>query len=144
MAIEALIFSVISAAGQLQAGQAQKEESELNKFNIETDKKFNAVAADQAASLRKQEFDSLMDSNIAALSKTRELTGMTVKNIIEKSKETAFKDIKRIQNQKHWRGIASEMEALAEGRRGRNAKTASLFRATATLGQGISDYQRSK
>ena len=49
MAIESLIFSAISAMGQLNAGQAEKEEADLNAFNIKTDKKLNSVEADQVA-----------------------------------------------------------------------------------------------
>ena len=41
MAIEGLIFSVIAAAGQAAAGQAEKEEADLNAFNIKTDKEIN-------------------------------------------------------------------------------------------------------
>lgn len=145
-AVTSLIFSAIGAMGQIAAGKAEQQEAELNRFNIQTDKKFNGVAADQAANARKQEFDSAMESNIAALYATGRDVGssMSIKAFLEKQKETAFEDIGRIQTQSHWADISSDMQALAEGRRGRNARTASLYRATATIGQGISDYQRSK
>lgn len=146
MALETLIFSAISAAGQLQAGKAEQQEAELNRFNIQTDKKFNAVAAEQEALARKQEFDSAMDSNIASFYAMGRDVGssMSIKAFLEKQKDTAFQDISRVQNQKHWQNIKADMASLAEGRRGRNARTASLYRATATLGQGISDYMKLK
>ena len=65
-----LIFSAISAAGQLAAGQAEKEEADLNAFNIKTDKKLNSVEADQVALSIKRDFDTAMEANIAALSAT--------------------------------------------------------------------------
>ena len=138
-----LIFSAISAVGQLAAGQAEKEEADLNAFNIKTDKKLNSVEADQVALSIKRDFDTAMEANIAALSATGRDVGssMTIKAFLEKQKEIAYEDISRTQNQKHWANIKADMASLAEGRRGRNAKTASLFRASGTLYEGYQNYK---
>ncbi len=138
-----LIFSVISAAGQLAAGQAEKEEADLNAFNIKTDKKLNSVEADQVALSIQREFDTAMEANIAALAATGRDVGssMTTKAFLERQKEMAYQDISRTQNQKHWANIKADMASLAEGRRGRNAKTASLFRAMGTLSEGFQNYK---
>lgn len=138
-----LIFSVISAAGQLAAGQAEKEEADLNAFNIKTDKKLNSVEADQVALSIKRDFDTAMEANIAALAATGRDVGssMTTKAFLERQKEIAYQDISRTQNQKHWANIKADMASLAEGRRGRNAKTASLFRAMGTLSEGFQNYK---
>ncbi len=138
-----LIFSVISAAGQLAAGQAEKEEADLNAFNIKTDKKLNSVEADQVALSIQREFDTAMEANIAALAATGRDVGssMTTKAFLERQKEIAYQDISRTQNQKHWANIKADMASLAEGRRGRNAKTASLFRAMGTLSEGFQNYK---
>ena len=139
-----LIFSAISAAGQLAAGQAEKEEADLNAFNIKTDKKLNSVEADQVALSIKRDFDTAMEANIAALSATGRDVGssMTIKAFLEKQKETAYEDISRTQNQKHWANIKADMASLAEGRRGRNARTASLYRAAGTLYEGYENFTR--
>lgn len=138
-----LIFSVISAAGQLAAGQAEKEEADLNAFNIQTDKKLNSVEADQVALSIQRDFDTAMEANIAALAATGRDVGssMTTKAFLERQKEIAYQDISRTQNQKHWANIKADMASLAEGRRGRNAKTASLFRAMGTLSEGFQNYK---
>ena len=138
-----LIFSAISAAGQLAAGQAEKEEADLNAFNIKTDKKLNSVEADQVALSIKRDFDTAMEANIAALSATGRDVGssMTTKAFLEKQKEIAYEDISRTQNQKHWANIKADMASLAEGRRGRNARTASLFKAAGTLDEGYQNYK---
>ena len=143
MASIGLIFSAISAAGQLAAGQAEKEEADLNAFNIKTDKKLNSVEADQVALSIKRDFDTAMEANIAALSATGRDVGssMTIKAFLEKQKEIAYEDISRTQNQKHWANIKADMASLAEGRRGRNARTASLFKAAGTLYNGYENYK---
>jgi hypothetical protein len=145
MGIESLIFSAISAAGQLAAGQAEKEEADLNAFNIKTDKKLNSVEADQVALSIKRDFDTAMEANIAALSATGRDVGssITIKAFLEKQKEIAYEDISRTQNQKHWANIKADMASLAEGRRGRNARTASLYRAAGTLYEGYDSYKSS-
>ena len=145
MAIESLIFSIMSAAGQAAAGQAEKEEADLNAFNIKTDKKLNSVEADQVALSIKRDFDTAMEANIAALAATGRDIGMsmTIKRFLERQKEIAYEDISRTQNQKHWANIKADMASLAEGRRGRNAKTASLYRAAGTLYEGYDNYKSS-
>ena len=143
MGVVSLIFSAFSAKGQADAGQAEKEEADLNAFNIKTDKKLNSVEADQVALSIKRDFDTAMEANIAALSATGRDVGssMTIKAFLEKQKETAYEDISRTQNQKHWANIKADMASLAEGRRGRNARTASLYRAAGTLYQGYDNYK---
>ena len=63
------------------------------------------------------------------------------KAFLEKQKEIAYEDISRTQNQKHWANIKADMASLAEGRRGRNARTASLFKAAGTLYNGYENYK---
>ena len=86
-----------------------------------------------------------MSANIAALAATGRDIGssMSIKAFLEKQKEIAYEDIGRTQNQKHWADIKSDMASLAEGRRGRNAKTASLYRAAGTLYQGYDSFSKS-
>ena len=70
-------------------------------------------------------------------------SSMKIKAFLEKQKQTAYEDISRTQNQKHWANIKADMASLAEGRRGRNAKTASLYRAAGTLYEGYDNFKSS-
>ena len=94
---------------------------------------------------RKQEFDLATDANWAALSLGREAgESMSVKAFMQRQKETVFKDISRGQTQSSIDSNRYDLEALVEGRRGKNAKRASLFNAFGTLAGGYSSYRRTK
>ena len=58
--------SAISAGGQILGGIGAKKESELNAFNIQTDKKLNKAQAMQQSEARRAEYDVATASNIAA------------------------------------------------------------------------------
>ena len=60
--------SAVSAVGQIAAGRAQQQASQLNAFNIKTDKQLNEVQAMQQARARKEEYDLATSANIAAFS----------------------------------------------------------------------------
>ena len=134
-----LIFSAISAVGQLQAGQAAYEESLLTAFRTrEVDKKLQKVEAQNAANARIQEASMLESSNIAALSATgRDLSGLTVKRILERDREVLGDDIKSIARRSLFMQLQSESVAMAEIRSGRNKRTASTIKALGTVVSGI-------
>tara|TARA_R110002153_G_scaffold73068_3_gene190734 strand:+ start:178 stop:633 length:456 start_codon:yes stop_codon:yes gene_type:complete len=136
----------VSAFAQAEAGRIEEEESKLNVFNIATEKKMNKAQAEQVAMARKQEFDFATDANWAALSATgRDVGGsMSVKAFMQRQKETAFEDISRGQTQSYIDSNRYDLEALVEGRRGKNAKKASLFNAFGTLAGGVSSYGRTR
>ena len=141
-----LIFSAISAASQLSAGQAAYEESLLTSFRTkEVDKKLQDVEAKNAAMVRQQEAAMLESANIAALSATgRELSGLTVDRILKRDKEVLGDDIKSIARMSLFRQLQSDASAFAEIRAGRNQRAASTVKALGTLASGIEDYQKAK
>ena len=141
-----LIFSAISAASQLSAGQAAYEESLLTSFRTkEVDKKLQDVEAKNAAMVRQQEAAMLESANIAALSATgRELSGLTVDRILKRDKEVLGDDIKSIARMSLFRQLQSDASAFAEIRSGRNQRAASTVKALGTLASGIEDYQKAK
>jgi len=141
-----LIFSAISAASQLSAGQAAYEESLLTSFRTkEVDKKLQDVEAKNAAMVRQQEAAMLESANIAALSATgRELSGLTVDRILKRDKEVLGDDIKSIARMSLFRQLQADASAFAEIRSGRNKRAASTVDALGTLASGIEKYKKTK
>ena len=141
-----LIFSAISAASQLSAGQAAYEESLLTSFRTkEVDKKLQDVEAKNAAMVRQQEAAMLESANIAALSATgRELSGLTVDRILKRDKEVLGDDIKSIARMSLFRQLQADASAFAEIRSGRNKRAASTVDALGTLASGIQKDKKTK
>ena len=141
-----LIFSAISAASQLSAGQAAYEESLLTSFRTkEVDKKLQDVEAKNAAMVRQQEAAMLESANIAALSATgRELSGLTVDRILKRDKEVLGDDIKSIARMSLFRQLQADASAFAEIRSGRNQRAASTVDALGTLASGIQKDKKTK
>ena len=61
-----LATAAVSAGGQILGGIGEKKSSDLNAFNIETDKKLNKVQAMQESEARRADYDLATASNIAA------------------------------------------------------------------------------
>ena len=141
-----LIFSAISAASQMAAGQAAYEESLLTSFRTkEVDKKLQDVEAKNAAMVRQQEAAMLESANIAALSATgRELSGLTVDRILKRDKEVLGDDIKSIARMSLFRQLQADASAFAEIRSGRNKRAASTVDALGTLASGIQKDKKTK
>jgi hypothetical protein len=141
-----LVFSVISAASQMAAGEAAYQESLLTSFRTkEVDKKLQDVEAKNAAMVRQQEAAMLESANIAALSATgRELSGLTVDRILKRDKEVLGDDIKSIARMSLFRQLQADASAFAEIRSGRNKRAASTVNALGTLASGIEDYKKTK
>ena len=138
-----LIAAGIGAVGQIAAGRAQQQASQLNAFNIKTDKQLNEVQAMQQARARKEEYDLATSANVAAFSAAGR-DDRSVQAFFEKQEELVGQDLGRIARQQSIESMKSEMAAMAEKRRGRNAYTASLFNAAGTIGQGIYQYQTTR
>ncbi len=136
-----LIAAGFSAFGQIAAGQAAREASDLNAFNIKTDKVLNEVQAIQRARARKEEYDLATSANIAAFYGAGRDVGSdkSVQAFLERQQELVGDDLGRIARQKNMDAMKAEMAAMAEKRRGRNAYTASLFNAAGTIAQGVHD-----
>jgi hypothetical protein len=141
-----LIAAGVGAAGQIAAGQAQQQASQLNTFNIKTDKKLNKVQALQQARARQEEYDLATSANVAAFAAAGRDVGSdkSVQAFLERQEELVGEDIGRIARQESIQGMKSEMAAMAEKRRGRNAYVSSLFSAAGTIGQGIYQYQMTR
>mgnify|MGYP003640161269 CR=1 FL=1 len=142
--ILALVAAGVSAVGQAQAGEASKLEADLNVFRFGAEDTLNQAEATQVANARKREFDFTESTLIATLSAGKDLGGMSVKRILQRERDTVFKDLGRIQMQTNLSSLKIDMERLAEARRGKNVKRASLFNAAATAVGGVSAYGRTR
>jgi hypothetical protein len=141
-----LIAAGIGAVGQIAAGQAQKQASELNAFQIETDKEMNKVQALQASRARREEYDLATSTNVAAFSAAgRDVgTDRSVEAFLERQKEVIAQDVGRIDQQTQFENMKASMAAMAERRRGRNALSAAMFSAVGTVSEGIYRYQTTR
>jgi len=134
--------SAVGAVGQIAAGQAQKQASELNAFQIETDKEMNKVQALQASRARREEYDLATSTNVAAFSAAGR--DRSVEAFLEKQKEVIAEDVGRIDQQTQFENMKASMAAMAERRRGRNALSAAMFSAVGTASEGIYRYQTTR
>ena len=139
-----LIAAGIGAVGQIAAGQAQKQASELNAFQIETDKEMNKVQALQASRARREEYDLATSTNVAAFSAAGREDNRSVEAYLEKQKEVIAQDVGRIDQQTRFENMKASMAAMAERRRGRNALSAAMFSAVGTASEGIYRYQTTR
>ena len=143
----ALIGStVLSVFGQISAGQAQKEASELNAFQIQTDKEINKVQALQASRARREQYDLATSTNVAAFSASGRDIGSdrSVEAFLERQKEVIAQDVGRIDQQTQFENMKASMAAMAERRRGRNALSAAMFSAIGTASEGIYRYETTR
>ena len=146
MTIAMIGSSALNVFGQISAGQAAQEAAKLNAFNIKTDKEINKVQAMQQARARREEYDLATSSNIAAFYAAGRDVGSdkSVQAFLERQKDIVGSDLGRIARQQNIQGMKSEMAAMAEKRRGRNAYTSSLFSAAGTVAQGLYQYETTK
>ena len=135
--------AAVSAGGQILGGIGEKKSSDLNAFNIETDKKLNKVQAMQESEARRAEYDVATASNIAAFAAMgRAQSDNSVQAFLKRQKETFGEDIGRAQMQTAMESRKSDIAASTERRRGKNTLLASTISAAGTIGQGAMDYDR--
>jgi len=133
--------TAVSAGGQILGGIGAKKSSELNAFNIETDKKLNKVQAMQESEARRAAYDLATASNIAAFAAMgRAQSDNSVQAFLKRQKETFGEDIGRAQMQTAMESRKSDIAASTERRRGRNTLLASTISAAGTIGRGAMDY----
>lgn len=143
--------SALGAVGQISAGRAQQQASQLNAFQMETEKKLNKTQALQMSRARREEYNLATSANIAAFAASgRDVTAdvgfaqqqdKSVQAFLQRQKDIIDQDTSRIDQQVQFENMKTSMAAMAERRRGRNALTASLFSAIGTVGQGIYQYE---
>ena len=140
-----LASTAVSAGGQILGGIGEKKSSDLNAFNIETDKKLNKAQALQESEARRAEYDVATASNIAAFAAMgRDIDDRSVQAFLKNQKEVFGEDLGRAEMQTSMQSRKSDIAASTERRRGRNTLLASTISAAGTIGQGAMNYRRVK
>jgi len=138
--------TALSVFGQIAAGKAQQEASELNAFGIETETELGKAQAMQMAQARMDEYNSASSANLASFAAAGRDIGSdrSVKAFMEKQKEVVGKDVGRMDIQSQMNLLKGRQQAAAERTAGRAARTASLFSAASTAASGIYKYHLAK
>jgi len=136
-----LVSQGISAAGTIMGGIGAQQEARLNAFNTETEKVQNKTQAEQAALARRQEYDLATQSNIAAFSAMGRDEDRSVEAFLKRQKEIFGQDVGRVDRQTYMEGLAFNMKAMNERRRGRNALMSSIFDAASIGASTITGYK---
>jgi hypothetical protein len=141
-----LASAAISTVGQIAAGNAAKQASELTAFNTETEAELGKAQAMQMAQARMDEYESASSANLASFAAAGRDIGSdrSVKAFMDKQKEIIGKDIGRMGTQSQMELTKGRQQAAAERTAGRAAKTASLFSAASTAASGLYKYQMAK
>jgi hypothetical protein len=142
LAILSAGMSVVSAVGQLQAGRAQKRASELNAFNIETERERNKAQARSRHNDRLEQYRSNLSANIAAFAASgRDIgTDRSVGAFLERQKQIATSDTARSDFMGQAQSAKLTAQAAATRAEGSAAMTAARIGAFTSLANGIFRY----
>ena len=136
-ALFGLLGSAVSAAGQIQAGQATLTESQINAKHLRNEMEMNKVVAKQNMIARIDQYKENTSQNIAQFSGR---TDKSVEAFMKAQKEAVGKDIKTIQTQGFLQEQADKSAVAAERARGKAEYTAARIGAASTLLSGIAKY----
>lgn len=144
----------LSAVGQIAAGQAQQQASELNAFNIETDKVRSEIETKQRHNDRMEQYRSNLSANIASFAAAgRDVTASadfaqqqdrSVQAFLNRQKEIAFDDTRRSDFMGAAEAARLQQKATATRIEGRAERQASTIGAFTTLTSGLSEYYRTR
>jgi len=140
-----LISSAVSAAGSFAGAQGQAASAELNAFNIETQKTQNDANSFQAANDRYREFKLGESVNRALLagSMGRDIGGAdrSVAAFLERNRETAFRDLDRMESQRQAEALNYQMQAGSERRRAADLRGSAVVGVFTSAASTILNYQ---
>lgn len=137
-----LISSGVSAFGQMQAAQAQREAARLNAFNTETDKVRAKIQAIQNHNDRLEQWRSNTSTNKTMFYAMGRDTSSdpSVKAYLEKQKDVAAEDTDRIDYMGQAQMAKLQQQATAMRIEGRARLQAGRIGALTTVATGINDY----
>ena len=143
-AVAGLAGSAISAAGQIQAGQATLTESQINAKHLRNEMEMNKVVAKQNISERIRNYEQNVSQNIAQFAIGSGRADRSVEAFMMAQKETVGKDIKAMGQQSYLQSLSDKSAVAAERARGKGAYTAAKIGAATTLLGGINNYYTTK
>lgn len=139
-----LLMSGVSAAGQIQAGQATLTESQINAKNLQNQKEMNKVVAKQNMIARIDQYKENTSQNIAQFGIGSGRADRSVEAFMRAQKEKVGQDIRTIQTQGFLQEQADKAAVAAERARGKAEYTAAKIGAASTLLGGIYQYGQTK
>lgn len=141
-----MILAGLQAAGSLIGGISSAASSDLNAYNIETEKVASEAQAKERSRLRMEEYHANLSANMATFAAQGRDAGssMSVAAFLEKQKELAAEDVKAVANDSFRRSLKYTAEAAAERASGRAAMVRSLFDAGSAITTGIYRTQQTE
>jgi hypothetical protein len=138
--------TVLSAVGQISAGRAQKQASQLNAFNIETERERSKAEARMRHNDRLEQYRSNLSANIASFAASGRDIGAdrSVAAFLERQKEIATSDTARSDFMGEAEAGKLAAQAAATRAEGRAAQTAATIGAFTSLANGIYQYNTIK
>lgn len=135
-------MALFRGIGMIAAGQAQKEQKDLEAFEIETEKERARLQAVARHNDRIDEYRSNTILNIAEFSKTgRELNSQTVRAFFEGSqvKGAVAEDIARSELMSFFESSKFSREARVSRQEGRAYQQAGIFNALSVVGEAAAE-----
>ena len=146
MAIASAGMSAISAGAQIKAGRSQQRASQLNAFNIETERERSKAEARQRHNDRLEVYRSNLSANIASFAAAGRDVGAdrSVQAFLKRQKEIATSDTARSDFMGQAQAGKLTAQASAVRAEGRAARTAANIGAFTTLANGLNNYAEAK
>ena len=135
---------LIAGYGTLMAGAVRNDQAQMDAFNTETEREEGEVLAMQQAAQRRYEYDIATKTNVAIFAASGRDIGSdrSVEAFFKKQKEIAAQDLSRIAENRQAEASARTREAAGYRIAGKNARRASLLKATGDFAQGLSDNKK--
>tara|TARA_R100000951_G_C2573680_1_gene159618 strand:+ start:281 stop:718 length:438 start_codon:yes stop_codon:yes gene_type:complete len=135
---------LIAGYGTLMAGAVRNDQAQMDAFNTETEREEGEVLAMQQAAQRRYEYDIATKTNVAIFAASGRDIGSdrSVEAFFKKQKEIAAQDLSRIAENRQAEASARTREAASYRIAGKNARRASLLKATGDFAQGLSDNKK--
>lgn len=142
-----LAGSAVSAGAQVAGGIGASRSAALNAEMMKSQRIANEAAAMQRANDRYDQFKFAESANRALLagSMGRDIGGdRSVAAFLQRNRETAFKDMERIDAQAQMDSLNSNIQAAAERRAGRDAMMSGVVGAFTTMATAYDRYDRAR
>ena len=139
-----LAASAVSAAGSLAGAYGQAQSAKANAYNIQTQRIQNDAQATQRANDRYRQFKLAESANRALMAGAmgRDIGGedRSVAAFLRKNRETAFRDLDRIETQRQMDSLNFELQAQSERRRARDVMFSGVVNAFTSAATTMYQY----
>lgn len=139
-----LAASAVSAVGGLAGAYGQAQSAKANAYNIQTQRIQNDAQATQRANDRYRQFKLAESANRALMAGAmgRDIGGedRSVAAFLQRNRETAFRDLDRIESQRQMESLNFELQAQSELRRSRDVMASGVVNAFTSAATTMYQY----